>query len=426
MFAQLFAGCRRAPNPPRRPPPTVSVHNTPTYYKASLGMKAAIEPLVAADYRSPIVDWMRANGHRLALGPVEFRLAREFGFCYGVDKAVDMAYEARAKFPDRRILLTYEIIHNPRVNARLREMGIEFLSGSLRSGLTTEDIRAEDVVLLPAFGVPADYLEQLRAKGCVLVDTTCGSVVHVWKRVEKYARDGFTSLVHGKALHAETLATVSQAHKLGGATIVVLDKAQAQLVCDVITGDKPAAALEALGPLALSRGFDPAVHLNRIGVANQTTMLASESLEIAAMVGRALERRHGAAALGDHFRSFDTICSATQERQDAIVELVNSGELDLMLIVGGYNSSNTGHLLEICAGRVPAFHLSDAAEILSADRIRHKPVDSKETTVTDHWMPAHRPLVVGITAGASTPNKAIGDTIERLAQLMGVPVALPG
>ena len=399
----------------------MSVHNTPTYFKSSLGLKAEIEPLVAADYRSPIVDRMKENDYRLDLGgALSFRLAREFGFCYGVDKAVDMAYEARHKFPDRRILLTYEIIHNPRVNARLREMGIEFLSGGLKGALDTADITAKDVVLLPAFGVPADYLERLRATGCVLVDTTCGSVVHVWKRVERYARDGFTSLIHGKALHAETLATVSQAHKLDGPTIVVLDRTEAALLCDVITGGKPLEALAQLGPLAFSKNFDPSRHLDRIGAANQTTMLASESLEIAAMVGRALEKRHGAENIAEHFRSFDTICSATQERQDAIVSLVESGELDLMLIVGGYNSSNTGHLLEICAGKVPAFHICDADEVISLDRLRHKPVDRKEPVEATDWLPAKRPLTVGITAGASTPNKAIGDTIERLAGLMGV------
>ncbi|HNM46577.1 MAG TPA: 4-hydroxy-3-methylbut-2-enyl diphosphate reductase [Candidatus Sumerlaeota bacterium] len=393
----------------------------PNYFRASLGMKQEIAPAIAADYHSGIVDWMRANGNVLPLDGITFRLAKEFGFCYGVDKAVDMAYETRLKFPDRRIFLTYEIIHNPSVNNRLKQMGIEFLSGALKGNLTFDDIGPDDVVIMPAFGVPAEYLQQLRAKGSVLVDTTCGSVVHVWKRVEKYAKDGYTSLVHGKALHAETLATVSQAQKMGGHTIVVLDKNQAQLVCDIITGDAPPESIAQLGPMSLSREFDPRKHLDKIGVANQTTMLANESLEIAAMIGAAMEKRHGRENLPAHFRSFDTICSATQERQDAIVDLVQSGHIDMMLVIGGYNSSNTGHLLDIAAATLPAWHISDAAEILSASELRHQPAHEKVRVTATDWLP-RRAVSIGLTAGASTPNKAIGEVIERLAELRGVEI----
>lgn len=394
----------------------MSVRNQPNYYRASLGLKEQIAPAVAEDYHSAIIDEMIANGYRLDAGDLSFRLAREFGFCYGVDKAIDMAYEARAKFPDRRIVLTYEIIHNPRVNARLREMGVRFLSGSQGADLTIDEITASDVVLLPAFGASAKQLEELKQKNCVLVDTTCGSVVHVWKRVERYAKDGFTSLVHGKATHAETIATVSQAQKLGGKTIVVRGFEEARLVCAAITGKRPAADVLSLGPDALSEGFDPEKDLERIGVANQTTMLASESLEIARMAGAALEEKYGTENLKEHFRSFDTICSATQERQDAIVELVESGELDLMLVVGGYNSSNTGHLLEIALEKVPAFHICDAGELLSLSDIRHKPAGQKEPVISTGWLP-EGPLTIGVTAGASTPNRAIGETMERVTEL---------
>lgn len=399
--------------------------NTDTYYRASLGMKDAIAPEVARDYHSAIVDRLRAGGNVLRAGDFTFRLAKEFGFCYGVDKAVDMAYEARAKFPDRRIFLTYEIIHNPGVNKRLAEMGIHFLSGALKGSLTAEDIGPDDVVLLPAFGVPADYLEELRAKGCVLVDTTCGSVVHVWKRVERYAKDGYTALVHGKALHAETLATVSQAHKLGGHTVVVRDKEEAQLVCDIITGARAPEDVYTLGPLALSKGFDAAQHLSKIGVANQTTMLASESLEIGRMVGDAMRARYGAENVAAHFRSFDTICSATQERQDAVEEMVREGGIDMMLVIGGYNSSNTGHLLELSAEYVPAWHISEAADLLSPKEIRHKPVGKKEPVVSVDWLP-EGPVTIGLTAGASTPNRAIGETIERLLALRGHELPVDG
>ncbi|MBI1291956.1 4-hydroxy-3-methylbut-2-enyl diphosphate reductase [bacterium] len=389
------------------------------YFRASLGMKQEIAPAIAADYHSGIVNWLRANGHELQLPGLRIRLAKEFGFCYGVDKAVDMAYEARLKFPDRRIILTYEIIHNPSVNQRLKQMGIVFLSGALKDNITSDDIGPSDVVLLPAFGVPVSDLEKLRAKGCVLVDTTCGSVVHVWKRVERYARDGYTSLVHGKATHAETLATVSQAQNRGGATIVVRDMEETELVCDAIRGKRPMADVMSLGPKAFSAGFDPELHLQRIGVANQTTMLASESLAIARRVEAALSDRHGAENLAAHFRSFDTICSATQERQDAIIALVESGDLDMALIVGGYNSSNTGHLLEIAGEKTKAYHICDAGELIDRDRIRHRPPGAKETVITEAWLPAHD-LTIGITAGASTPNRAIGETIQRLVELRGL------
>ncbi|CAN5311315.1 4-hydroxy-3-methylbut-2-enyl diphosphate reductase [soil metagenome] len=393
----------------------------PNYFRASLGMKEAIAPAIAEDYHSALVDWLRTHDSRLVLPGLTIRLAKEFGFCYGVDKAVDMAYEARAKFPGRRIFLTYEIIHNPRVNQRLKDMGIIFLSGALKGDLTLDDITPDDVVLMPAFGVAVDYLETLKAKGCVLVDTTCGSVVHVWKRVEKYAKDGFTSLVHGKALHAETIATVSQAQKLGGQTIVVRDMKEAQLVCDVIRDSRPTTDVLTLGPLALSKGFDPTQHLSSIGVANQTTMLASESLAIGAMVREAMAARYGEDNIAAHFRSFDTICSATQERQDAISEMISDGGLDLMLIVGGYNSSNTGHLLELAQKSIPAFHIADASEIISADEIRHKPAGKKETVVSKAWLPS-KELIVGFTAGASTPNRAIADAIERVVELRGLKI----
>lgn len=393
-----------------------SARNTPTYYRSGLGMKDVIASEVAKDYHSEIVTRLIEEGREMTIGDLTFVLAKEFGFCYGVDKAVDMAYEARAKFPDRRIFLTYEIIHNPRVNARLKEMGIRFLSGSQGADAAIDEITAEDVVLLPAFGVAADYLETLRAKGCVLVDTTCGSVVHVWKRVERYAKDSFTALVHGKALHAETLATVSQAHKLGGHTIVVRDKGEAELVCQVIRGEREPEAVFELPGHAFSKGFDPRAHLSRIGVANQTTMLASESLEIAALVSKALEDRYGAEHREEHFRSFDTICSATQERQDAIVEMVADSRLDFMLVIGGYNSSNTGHLLEIALKSVPAYHICDASELISKRTIRHKPAGKNDTIESEDWIP-EGPIRIGLTAGASTPHRAIGETIERMVKL---------
>ena len=392
-----------------------------TYYRASLGLKGEIAGAVAEDYHSALIDALCASDFSIKLGDLTFHLAKDFGFCYGVDKAIDMAYEARRKFPDHRLFLLTELIHNPRVNRRMLDMGIIFLSGQYKhESLTFDDIGPEDVVVVPAFGTAHKELEQLRQRGCIIVDTTCGSVVHVWKRVEKYARDGLCSLVHGKHYHEETIATVSQATKEGGHFLVVRDKPEAQRVCDFIRGSLAAKDLmDGFHPHASSVGLEPETHLHRIGVANQTTMLATESLEIARMVGEALQDRHGDADSKDRFRSFDTICSATQDRQDAMLALVRDKHIDLMLVVGGFNSSNTGHLLAMAASACPAWHIEDASDLLSADEIRHLPLKGKEPRVDRGWLPTG-PLNVGLTAGASTPNRALADTMARLLGLRGV------
>lgn len=394
-------------------------------YSRGFGLKEQIQGELEADYHSDLVDRLRAAGGTLRFGEVEVRLAKEFGFCYGVDKAIDFAYEARRNFPDRRIFLTAEIIHNPRVNRRLIEMGVRFMSGPDACGLTPDDLSPEDVVVLPAFGVSLEELARYRSRGCVLVDTTCGSVVHVWKRVEKYTRDGFTSLIHGKVRHEETIATASHAWQGGkGAWIVVYDLEEAEAVCDFIRrGADPsadrqadAAAMAARFDGKTSPGFDFARDLERVGVANQTTMLSSESLEIGARVRAAMAARHGEAGAAERFRSFDTICHATQERQDAVLEMMREPP-DLMLVIGGYNSSNTMHLAEICARHCPTFHVAEVDEMLSAERIRHKPpVLGALPVESTGWLPAKRPLTVGVTAGASTPNRVIGEAIERLAR----------
>ncbi len=395
-----------------------------TYYRASLGLKSEISGQVASDYASGLVQYFRDHGNVLDVpaAGLTFHLAREFGFCYGVDKAVDMAYETLRKFPDRRIFLLTEIIHNPRVNNRLVEQGIVFLSGQYRHpSLTVGDIGPEDVVMIPAFGTSAGELQRLKDIGAIIVDTTCGSVVHVWKRVERYAKDGFCSLVHGKYYHEETIATVSMASVRGGHYIVVRDKVQAQLVCDAIAGAADGAALRrALHPDAFSEGFDPARDLRMIGVANQTTMLASESLEIAAMVGDAIARRDGAPSRAEcaSFRSFDTICSATQDRQDAIRDLVAETSLDLALVIGGYNSSNTGHLLAVAGERCPAYHIEDSSCLVDGGTIRHLRHGTTEPVSSGDWLPEGR-IRVALTAGASTPNRAIADTVCRLVEIRG-------
>jgi 4-hydroxy-3-methylbut-2-enyl diphosphate reductase len=394
--------------------------DSPAYVRKGFGLKAEVQPLLAADYSGRLVDLLRERDFTLTAGDTTVRLAREFGFCYGVERAVDYAYQTRAKFPDRRVVLVGEIIHNPHVNAKLRAMGVEILMPG-PEGFDYSGIAPADVVILPAFGVTIHDFERLRGIGCVIVDTTCGSVLNVWKRVEGYARDGFTALIHGKHYHEETRATASQVGRYpGGAFLVVRDMAEARVVCDYIEGGGERAAFLARFARAISEGFDPDVHLRRIGVANQTTMLASESLAIAAAVGAAMERAYGPAYREANFRSFDTICSATQDRQDAVKELLEE-PLDAMVVVGGYNSSNTMSLAAICAARVATYHVEDASCLDPArGTIRHKPIGGSGEVETPGWLAVPGPVRVGITAGASTPNNKIGDAVARIFATRGI------
>ena len=384
-------------------------------------MKEAVAGELAAAYDSSVVDEVRGNDYRFAAGRLTLHLAREFGFCYGVDRAVDYAYQARRRFPGQNVFLTGEIIHNPHVNQRLRDNGIRFLSDA---GENRASLGADDVVILPAFGVTVDEMAQLAGQGCTLVDTTCGSVLNVWKNVTRYAQDGFTAVIHGKVKHEETRATASQALKYPrGRYLVVLDKAEAAIVCDYIRHGGDREAFIARFGAASSPGFDPDVDLERVGCANQTTMLMSESLEIGEMFGAAIAERYGAEAVTQHFRAFDTICSATQERQDAVIALLGEESLDLMLVVGGYNSSNTCNLARICADRVPTFHIADPECLISGDEIRHRPVGAPSTTMgreetTRGWLPAGQ-VRIGLTAGASTPNNIVGQIIKKLEAFCG-------
>ena len=385
-------------------------------------MKEAVAGELAAAYHSAIVDEVRANDFQYRSGRLTVYLAKEFGFCYGVDRAVDYAYQARRRFPDQNVYLTGEIIHNPHVNERLRAAGIRFLS---ESPDPWETLGPKDVVILPAFGVTVGDMARLADQGCTLVDTTCGSVLNVWKNVVRYSQDGYTAVIHGKFKHEETRATASQALKYPqGRFLVVLDREEAQIVCDYIrSGGNTKDFLARFGD-AVSPGFDPERDLERIGCANQTTMLMSESLEIGEMLRAAMASRYGETQLPGHFRAFDTICSATQERQDAVIALLNEERaqpLDLMLVVGGYNSSNTCNLARICAERVTTFHIAAPDCLVSADEVRHRPVGAPSTTVSQEqvsrdWLPRTKPLTVGLTAGASTPNNIVGDVIERLAR----------
>ncbi len=392
------------------------------FYQKGLGLKKEVADILKRDYHSRLVEEIRARDFRLQVDGVTIFLAREFGFCYGVDRAVDYAYQTREKFPDRRIFLTGEIIHNPHVNQRLIEMGIQFLSGQYSNGTTLEDLTPQDVVILPAFGVSVGQFRELQKLGCILVDTTCGSVLNVWKRVEFYARSGYTSIIHGKYFHEETIATSSQALKYpGGKYLIVRNMEEALIVCDYILhrGDKE--KLMSQFAKALSPNFDPDRDLDKIGVANQTTMLSNESLAIAEEFKKVMLKKFGAENLDAHFQNFDTICSATQERQDAVLDMVQKNKLDMMLVIGGYNSSNTNHLAVMASQHCPTFHIDDPACMISADEIRHKQIGGSEIVTTRDWLRDSN-LKIGMTAGASTPNNKIGEAIAKLLTLRGIDV----
>jgi 4-hydroxy-3-methylbut-2-enyl diphosphate reductase len=380
-------------------------------FRKGLDMQHAVAGMLADSYHSAIIDRIKADDFVYRSGRLTVHLAREFGFCYGVDRAVDYAYQTRERFPDRTIYLTGEIIHNPHVNEKLRAMGIRFLTEEA-DGL--DRIGPTDVVILPAFGVTVAMLEQLDRRGATLVDTTCGSVLNVWKNVRRYSENGYTSVIHGKVWHEETQATASQAVQYGGHYLVVFDRAEAAIVCDYLRSGEQVEALRQHFANATSPGFDPDVHLRRIGLANQTTMLMSESLEIGDMMREAMTARYGDAALADHYQAFDTICSATQDRQDAVVNLLRDKPIDLMLVIGGYNSSNTANLARICAASRPTFHIADPDCLVSADEIRHRPIGTKSEVPASAWLPREGPVSIGLTSGASTPDNLVGAAVARL------------
>ena len=378
-----------------------------------------VQAQVESHYRSEIVDRLRASGSAITAAGVTVKLAKQFGFCDGVERAIDLAYAAAKVFAGRRLFILGEIIHNPEVNEQIHALGIRNLVG--KSGAPELDALAGgDVVIVPAFGADVATVERIKARGCQIVDTTCGDVMSVWKRVRQNANDDVTSLIHGKAAHEETKATASRAiHGGKGHYLVVLTLEETDAVCDYLRhgGDKAAFLHRFRG--AYSEGFDPDLHLRRIGVANQTTMLRGETEEVQRRVKAALVDRDGTEGAQESFRFFDTICGATQERQDALTEML-AQPMNLLLVVGGYNSSNTSHLAELGEAVVPTYFIGNASRIVSREQIRHYNLHTRKEIPTEGWLPA-APVVIGITAGASCPNNLIEETILRVFELHGIP-----
>jgi 4-hydroxy-3-methylbut-2-enyl diphosphate reductase len=381
----------------------------------------AVQAQVISHYRSEIVERIRANGGVLSAGDLTIKLAKEFGFCYGVERAIDLAYAARKSFPpEKPIYLLGEIIHNPEVNDQIKNLGIKTISNKP----TDEEIsqlRSEDVVIIPAFGTEVATRRKLEEKGCVLVDTTCGDVMSVWKRVRQYSKETVTSIIHGKAKHEETKATTSQATAYGkGHYLVVFTLKETDYVCDyILNGGNKAEFLEKFKG-AYSPGFDPDVHLQAVGVANQTTMLRGETEEVQRRLKAVMMKKYGEAEIEKHFRFFDTICGATQDRQDALEKLLTQ-PLNLLLVIGGYNSSNTSHLAEMGEAKLATYFIKNAAMMQSTRLIRHWNQHKHVEEESADWLPVGK-ITVGITAGASCPNNLIEDTIRKLFELRGISV----
>jgi 4-hydroxy-3-methylbut-2-enyl diphosphate reductase len=387
-----------------------SLHSSENYHRKGFGHEAEVATQLQSEYQSNLIQEIRSNNYRLQRGDVTIRLAEAFGFCWGVERAVAMAYETRQHFPSDRIWMTNEIIHNPSVNQRLQGMEVEFIP--VEQGKKDFSIvESGDVVILPAFGASVQEMQLLNNKGCKIVDTTCPWVSKVWNTVEKHKKKDYTSIIHGKYKHEETVATSSFAGKY----LVVLNLKDAEYVADYILNGGERDEFMAKFSRACSPGFDPERDLQRIGIANQTTMLKSETEQIGKLFERTMMKKYGPDKLNEHFQSFNTICDATQERQDAMLGLVEE-KLDLMVVIGGFNSSNTTQLQQIAIEQdIPSYHIDSAERIGPGNRVEHKPL-GRDLEVTENWLPPGE-IVVGVTSGASTPDKVVEDAIEKIFEL---------
>jgi 4-hydroxy-3-methylbut-2-enyl diphosphate reductase len=392
-----------------------SLQHSENYHRKGFGHQAEVATQLQSEYQSNLIQEIRNNNYTLQRGDVTIRLAEAFGFCWGVERAVAMAYETRKHFPTERIWMTNEIIHNPSVNQRMLEMEVGFIP--LETGKKDFSVvEPGDVVILPAFGASVQEMQLLNEKGCKIVDTTCPWVSKVWNTVEKHKKVDYTSIIHGKYKHEETVATSSFAGKY----LIVLNMEQAEYVVNYILNGGDRKEFLAKFSKACSAGFDPDKDLERVGIANQTTMLKSETEQIGKLFERTMMKKYNPTELNQHFQSFNTICDATQERQDAMLGLVEQ-KLDLMIVIGGFNSSNTTQLQQIAVEReIPSYHIDSEVRILSGNRIEHREL-SGNLKITENWLP-NGEIVVGITSGASTPDKVVEDVIDKILQLKATAV----
>ena len=392
-----------------------SLQQSENYHRKGFGHEAEVAGVMQTAYQSSLIQQIRDNNYRLERGAVTILLAQAFGFCWGVERAVAIAYETRKHFPSERIWITNEIIHNPSVNQDLRDMEVGFIAVE-KGQKDFSVVDSGDVVILPAFGASVQEMQLLNDKGCKIVDTTCPWVSKVWNTVEKHKKKDYTSIIHGQYKHEETVATSSFADKY----LIVLNLQEAEYVSNYILHGGDRAEFLAKFSKAYSPGFDPDRDLERVGIANQTTMLKTETENMGKLFEKTMMRKFGPENLNEHFQSFNTICDATQERQDAVLSLVDE-KLDLMLVIGGFNSSNTTHLQEIAIDKnIPSYHIDCAERILPGNRIEHKPLGG-DLVVTEGWLPDGK-IVVGVTSGASTPDKAVEDAIDRILAMKAAAV----
>ncbi|MGQ4647681.1 4-hydroxy-3-methylbut-2-enyl diphosphate reductase [Lyngbya aestuarii] len=392
-----------------------SLHSSENYHRRGFGHEVEVASQLHSEYQSNLIQEIRENNYKLNRGEVTIRLAEAFGFCWGVERAVAMAYEARQHFPTERIWVTNEIIHNPSVNQRLQSMQVGFIPVE-QGNKDFSVVKPGDVVILPAFGASVQEMQLLNQRNCKIVDTTCPWVSKVWNTVEKHKKKDYTSIIHGKYKHEETVATSSFAGKY----LVLLNMQEAEYVANYILngGDRQ----EFLNKFsrAFSAGFDPDRDLDHIGIANQTTMLKSETEQIGKLFERTMLKKYGPTQLNERFQSFNTICDATQERQDAMLGLVEE-KLDLMVVIGGFNSSNTTQLQQIAIEQgIPSYHIDSAERIGPGNKVEHKPL-RLDLEVKENWLPSGE-LIVGVTSGASTPDKVVEEVIEKIVKLKRVPV----
>ncbi len=384
-----------------------SLQQSESYHRKGFGHQEEVANVMQSAYQSSLIQELRANNYMMKRGHVTIKMAQSFGFCWGVERAVAMAYETRQHFPTENIWITNEIIHNPSVNQHLKNMNVEFIP--VENGIKDFSVvNSGDVVILPAFGASVQEMQTLNEKGCKIVDTTCPWVSKVWNTVEKHKKRDYTSIIHGKYNHEETVATSSFADKY----LIVLNYQQAEYVANYILNGGNREEFLAKFKKAYSQGFDPDQDLIQIGIANQTTMLKTETEQIGKLFERTMMKKYGPDQLNQHFQSFNTICDATQERQDAMIGILDE-PLDLMVVIGGFNSSNTTHLQEMAIEKdIPSYHIDCAERILPDNRIEHKPL-GKSLEIQDNWLPDGE-VLVGITSGASTPDKVVEEVIQRI------------